>query len=67
MERDQFRAEEVTTSHHTSPSAWGWGGDSEREGMTGEEDSFIQQIFVNYVLYTKYYARHWDCSSKHNR
>lgn len=35
--------------------------------MSGAEESFIQQIFVNYVLYAKYYAGHWDFSSKHNR
>lgn len=35
--------------------------------MIDVEDSFIQQTFIKYLLYAKYYSRHWGFSSKHNR
>ena len=53
MERDWLRDEEATTSHQHFSLGMGWGF-REREGMTGVEDSFIQQIFIKHFLYAKY-------------
>lgn len=35
--------------------------------MIDVEDSFIQQIFIKYLLYAKNYSRHWGFRNKHNR
>lgn len=62
VEREWLRAEEVTNI------SLGMGSGSTEGGHDWcVEDSFFQQIFIKYLLYAKYYSRHYGFSRKYNR